>query len=255
MARIKKGTLFVPAYTPTINNGEYTFTGATYANVSDVEGNGNALVSVGDILFVPAQNSGFTVSGVCHRYALTAVSAGIGGTLNGTILFDEAGQTEVDTPNDADTAIISEKGTGLGLGFPVSQQTYPTLAAGIDLCAYATDARNIIDKIVGTATKELTELRPAVTTTASGDLAFSGSGLVNDPLGAVIVTINGVEVTVGNASTSAACYFTIPANGTPKGTDAIVAGDVLRWNGTVAGYELATNDTILMTYEFAGAGG
>jgi len=251
-ARIINGTLFVPSFTPTINPGEWTFTGASYTNVTDATGNGAADITVGFVLYVPANdiNTALPVSGVCHRYSLTALTVVNPSTINGTMLWDEGG-SEIDQPNNGDTAIISEKGTGLGLGFPISSQVYPSLGAGMDYCAYSADARSILDKIMA-HTKEITETRSALLTTADGNFAFtSGSGLSHDPNGWVQVTINGNEVVVGDGTSSGCdCYFTSPSNTTPRSSDAITTGDALRWVGSFAGYQLATTDVILLNYEY-----
>lgn len=85
-----------------------------------------------------------------------------------------------------------------------------------------------------------------LTTTADGDLA-SNSGITNTPIDGcyVAVYINGIEYQVGNGVTTSDCYFsdgTSPslAKGFSSGhvNGQIQAGDLLHWNGTVAGFEL-----------------
>lgn len=252
-ARIINGTLFVSNYTSTVNPGEWTFTGATYSNVADATGNGAFDITTGFILYVPANdiNTALPVTGVCHRYKLTAVTASNSNTIDGTMLWDEGG-AEIDQPNNGDTAIISERGTGLGLGFPPSSQVYSSLSSGIDYCAYAVDARSIIDKITAN-TKEITETRAALLTVSDGDFAFDHTmGLTHDPNGWVIVTLNGNEVIVGDGTSSNCdCYFTPPGATTPIRTaDAITTGDALRWVGSYAGYQLATTDVLFLNYEY-----
>jgi hypothetical protein len=252
MARVINGTLFVPSFTTTGTPGEWTFTGATYTNVTDATGNGAFDITTGFVLYVPASdpNTFLPVSGGCHRYLLTSVSIIDSSTIDGTMLWDEGG-AEIDTPTNGDTSIISEKGPGLGLGFPVSQQVYSSLGAGIDYAAYAADARAILDGITtgGGSDKEYNEVYTALVTTSDGDFAIA-SGLTRNPAGAVIVTVNGVQVTIGDG-TSSNCdaYFTDPSNATPRTHDAITTGDKIRWVGSFAGYELATSDRIQITYE------
>jgi hypothetical protein len=252
MARIVNGTLFVPSFTNTAP-GEWTFTGATYANVADMEGDGTADLAIGFVVYVPANdiNTAFPIPGVAHRYVLTAINIVDSSTIDGTILWDEGG-SEDDQPNNGDFCIISEQGTGLGLGFPVSQQNYPSLAAGMDMSALAADARSILDQITGGgADKEYTEVHMALLTTADGDFA-TATGLLRNPEGSLVVTVNGLQVEVGDGvDTGCDCFFTDPSNSTPKSHDAITTGDKMRWNGSLATYELATTDVIQMTYEAA----
>ncbi len=68
----------------------------------------------------------------------------------------------------------------------------------------------------------------------------------------VRVSVNGVAVTVGDNVTTKECYFS--SDGTSGGVraiSAIAAGDHLVWNGTIAGYQLATSDIIDFEYDYA----
>ena len=65
----------------------------------------------------------------------------------------------------------------------------------------------------------------------------------------VVVFVNGVEIELGGLL--AACYFSGNGGVTartlgPAGN--VVAGDLLYWNGTVAGWELAATDVITFDY-------
>jgi hypothetical protein len=254
MARVINGTLFVPSFVATGNPGEWEIDGATYANVADATGNGAFDLAVGFVLFVPAAdpNTFLPVPGLCHRYVITALTVIDSSTIDATILWDENGP-EVDVPNSGDTCIISEKGPGHGLAFPVSPLVYAGLAAGLDVSALGNDFRNIVDGITGgggNEDKEMTEAHAALTTTTDGDFAVA-TGLLHDPEGAVIVTVNGMQVSVGDGTTSGVeCYFTHPSNNTPRTMDAITVGDRLRWMGSFATYELAPGDTVQINYEY-----
>lgn len=68
----------------------------------------------------------------------------------------------------------------------------------------------------------------------------------------VRVSINGVAATVGDGVNTKDCYFADPgAPTTPVAINAIKQNDVLVWNGTNAGYQLATSDVVDFEYAYA----
>jgi hypothetical protein len=82
--------------------------------------------------------------------------------------------------------------------------------------------------------------------TASGS-TVSGTPLIGSYIG---VYINGVEVQVGNATTSAPCYFG-PNISTPRGftlSNYVLPGDYLYWNPTYSGYGLENGFRISLHY-------
>lgn len=83
----------------------------------------------------------------------------------------------------------------------------------------------------------------ALTTTADGDLACA-VGLAHTPAGAVTVLVDGVKQRLG-----VDCYFTAAASSTPRALGDAVIGDVLRWRGSVAGFELSSGDSLDFLYE------
>lgn len=63
------------------------------------------------------------------------------------------------------------------------------------------------------------------------------------------VLVNGVSVTVGNASkTGVACYFSADGGATARNQKSIAIGDLLYWNPSVAGFNLAATDLIDFIY-------
>jgi len=78
--------------------------------------------------------------------------------------------------------------------------------------------------------------------TTSGDDAATGLTITKTPGGDgyVQVLINGIAVRLGDGSkTGCDCYFTGDAGATARAISAIAANDAFKWNGTIAGFELA----------------
>ena len=70
--------------------------------------------------------------------------------------------------------------------------------------------------------------------------------------GYVGVAVNGVSVFVGDGTKVAVdCYFSADGGTTARAMKAIVAGDLLYWNGSIAGYQLAASDSIDFFYPVA----
>jgi hypothetical protein len=72
---------------------------------------------------------------------------------------------------------------------------------------------------------------------------------VNDSY--VCVSVNGLAVTLGDGVKTKDCYFSGDSGTTARAIAAIATGDELYWVGSVAGYELDTNDRIDFEYEIA----
>jgi hypothetical protein len=67
--------------------------------------------------------------------------------------------------------------------------------------------------------------------------------------GAVIVKINGLQINLGNGAKDQAAYFSADGGTTAKSVAAIAAGDTLYWMGSIASYELETDDDIDFVYD------
>ena len=89
----------------------------------------------------------------------------------------------------------------------------------------------------------------ALLTSSDGEPAV-GVGVASTPTedGYVGVLINGLAVTVGDGVKTDDCYFSGNAGVDPRLIADIVAGDVLFWNGSVALFELATDDRVDFLY-------
>jgi hypothetical protein len=98
-----------------------------------------------------------------------------------------------------------------------------------------------------TANKSLT----ASVTTSDGDQATATTVASANALGGYVgVRVNGVHYLVGDGTkVSVDCYFSGDGGTTARAMSAIVAGDTLRWNGSVAGFQLAATDRIDFLYE------
>lgn len=94
----------------------------------------------------------------------------------------------------------------------------------------------------------------ASVTTQDGDLACA-TAVATAPAtssaagGAFQVLVNGVSVVLGNAvKAGKACYFSGDGGVTPRNQRAIIVGDRLYWNPSVAGFQLAASDLIDFIY-------
>jgi len=89
----------------------------------------------------------------------------------------------------------------------------------------------------------------ALETTADGDLATL-TPITKTPGGDgyVAIELNGVLVHLGDGVTTRDCYFSGDNGATARPITDVIAGDKLFWNGSVAGFELATNDFIDFIY-------
>lgn len=86
----------------------------------------------------------------------------------------------------------------------------------------------------------------------TGNEQTTGLTIAATPSGAsyVRVSVNGVGYILGDASktTPVECYYSADGGTTPRAISAIVSGDTLYWNGTIAGFNLATTDSVDMEY-------
>jgi hypothetical protein len=89
------------------------------------------------------------------------------------------------------------------------------------------------------------------TGTTSGNEFSTGLAITNTPTDGcyVRVDVNGSGQSVGNGVKTKDCYFSADGGTTAKAIGSIVATDVLYWNGTIAGFQLDTTDTLALYYE------
>jgi phage-related tail fiber protein len=90
----------------------------------------------------------------------------------------------------------------------------------------------------------------ASVTSVDFSLACS-TALVSTPANGsyIIVSINGKTETLGDGVRTRDCYFSGDGGVTAKAISAIVAGDLLYWVGSVAGYQLDATDIVEFNYQ------
>jgi hypothetical protein len=89
---------------------------------------------------------------------------------------------------------------------------------------------------------------PSVT---SSDEDTTGLTITYTPFGdgAVIVKVNGLQVSLGNGAKDGAAYFSVDGGTTARSVADIAAGDTLYWMGSIASYQLETDDGIDIVYD------
>jgi hypothetical protein len=85
----------------------------------------------------------------------------------------------------------------------------------------------------------------ASVTTADGDSATATTMVkANGLSGYVEAYVNGVLYHVGDGVKTTECYISGDGGTTARAFSAIAAGDTIRWNGSIAGFQLAATDMI-----------
>lgn len=84
----------------------------------------------------------------------------------------------------------------------------------------------------------------------SADVDSTGIAITYTPFSDSVVTVkvNGIEVNLGDGVKTKDCYFSNDGGATAKAIADIEAGDILHWNGSVAGYQLDGDDDIDVSY-------
>lgn len=60
--------------------------------------------------------------------------------------------------------------------------------------------------------------------------------------------VNGVRYNIGDGVKTKACYFSADGGTTARSIAALVAGDQLIWNGSIAGFDLGVTDSVSLDY-------
>jgi hypothetical protein len=91
----------------------------------------------------------------------------------------------------------------------------------------------------------------ALVTGGDNSLACATAIFSTPPVNAwALVLVNGLSYQVGNGiKVSVPCYFSGDGGITARATGALAAGDLLYWNGTVAGFQLDGGDRIDFVFE------
>ena len=140
-------TLYVDAFTPTGNPGEYTFENAIFNNQADQTGNGAFDVQADYVIYVPSTsfNTGMQLPGVVHRYKLTSVTPIDAQTVSGTMVWDEIGQEGLEIPTNGSTSGLSAPSPNKKFGYAPPEGIYDGLPPGFATQSVQTDLWNIVD--------------------------------------------------------------------------------------------------------------
>jgi hypothetical protein len=151
---------------------------------------------------------------------------------------DADGNTEV-TPQAATTI---EEGTSASKSFRITNTgaiIVGTTAITVQSFVTLASANPSVDNKFMTASA----------TTTNEDLACATAMTATPASGSYVsVSVNGIEPEIGNGVKTKACYFSGDSGATARAFNAIVANDNLYWNGSIAGYQLATTDIISFEY-------
>ncbi|KKN45016.1 hypothetical protein LCGC14_0687280 [marine sediment metagenome] len=106
----------------------------------------------------------------------------------------------------------------------------------------------LINKSGGTLIAANYEM-PANATTANGQLA-TNTPMAVTPLedSQVLIDVNGHGESLGNGVKTTSCYFSRDGGATALLIQDIRLGDLLYWNGSIAGYQLEIDDAITFNY-------
>ncbi|WP_430897600.1 MULTISPECIES: hypothetical protein [unclassified Paraflavitalea] len=151
---------------------------------------------------------------------------------------DADGASEV-TPM---AACLVEEGTDNGKLFRLTTTGAITLGTtSLTFAAFAS--------IAGSAPSTANKFMTASVTTADGNEACA-TAMAATPAGSsfVGVVVSELFVEVGNGVKTKACYFSGDGGATARAFGAVVSGDKLYWNGSIAGYQLAATDQVSFLY-------
>lgn len=96
---------------------------------------------------------------------------------------------------------------------------------------------------------QLNKAMQANVTSTNGDKATNTTMAAIPTVGSyVAVAVNGILKEVGDGVSTKDCYFGIADTTVPRSISTITIGDTLRWNGSIAGYQLDTKDKIDFNY-------
>lgn len=229
MARIINGALYVDAFTPTENPGEYTFESALFNNQTDATGNGAYDIIPGFVIFTPVvdRNSGVQATGYSNRYTVTNITYIDTVRISGTMIWDSE-REETDAPMNGVFCLISETTPNLKIAIPAVDIFYPDVLAGSTVSAMLSDLINIMDKLSTNGTIERT---------ASFELQVltNGQNIFNLPSLPISKTntllyVNGLKYNYG------------------LDADFTINGTVLTWTDT--SLILDTTDVVTISYKY-----
>lgn len=174
---------------------------------------------------------------------------------------------------DVDSYIILGDATGSGNNYPDEEQagvcieldadgmpivagiaqlsgSLPNIGYWIDdaTARFEASGTSVTVQAVGISTGVDLNKRSLVT---SSDGDSTGIAITYTPFSDSVVTIkiNGMEINLGDGVKTEDCYFSNDGGATARAIANIEAGDILYWNGSVAGYQLDETDDIDISYQ------
>jgi hypothetical protein len=173
---------------------------------------------------------------------------------------------------DVDNYVLLSDATAAGNNYPDEEQSgicieldnegLPIIANVAQLSAALPDRGYWIDDIIGrfeaSSTAGISEVGVGTATdlnkvslATEADNDSTGIAITFTPFydSVVTVKVNGVEINLGDGVKTEACYFSNDEGLTAKPMADIAAGDLLYWNGSIAGYELDATDDIDIAYQ------
>lgn len=174
---------------------------------------------------------------------------------------------------DVDSYIILSDATGSGNNYPDEEQagvcieldadgmpivagiaqlsgSLPNIGYWIDdaTARFEASGTSVTVQAVGINTGVDLNKRSLVT---SSDGDSTGIAITYTPFSDSVVTIkiNGMEINLGDGVKTEDCYFSNDGGATARAIANIEAGDILYWNGSVAGYQLDETDDIDISYQ------
>ncbi len=256
------------------SNGGLTFSGVGDGGTLEVDYSGLASQLAGDGLSLNVNtldvntSNGVTVIGDSVQLADTVSGSGLtfsAGVINvgsGTGIIVNTDDISVDFTSIADTlqgqgltssggVINVDLSSTSGLTFSGAGDT-GQLQVSVDNTTIQVNGSGELTVIGGSAQPVYSDrgLTPAATPPNTDEVTttLAISSTPND-YSRVNVYVNGQLQILGDGVKTTDCYFSGDGGSTARSISAIIATDVLYWNGAIAGFKLATSDSISILYE------
>lgn len=226
MAKPINGSLYVESYIATGNPGEYTFENGIYTNLND-SGNGAYDIVPGFVIYIQPLdiNTAIIIPGIANRYLITNVTVINAGTVSGTIIWDSL-DVETDQPGSGLFSIITQTTPNLKLGIPPVDNNYFDLTPGSTLASMLNDVVNIMDRLGGNSSNNITELLPV---TINGQTEFILQHVPKNKTNTSF-TVNGLSYVYGEFN------------------DFIIFDKVITWTGL--SLVLDVTDNVVVKYDY-----
>lgn len=238
-------------------------TAVAITNVSP--GSSNSL----ELLWKPPEDDTAVISGSSPNWSITP-KAGTSGTYRVKLTVDSAVSIHtfaVKTPNkdliipaaneraDPDASLVQQ--TSLEIDASETNEAFGPFTSGsafgwwkaLEEVIRAIDEADGADDVIKQKLTLENKNMAALATSSDGDEATLISiALIPSNDGFVRVFVNGVGVSLGDGAKDKDCYFSDDGGTTARRIKDITNGDHLFWMGSVAGYELTTDDLISFDY-------